>query len=414
MITLIIDDYNQEVVVTPPSNLTYILPADPYVYIQGPPGSQGEPGVEGPPGPAGEVGPQGEPGPAGEQGIPGFQGEPGVEGPVGEPGPQGPAGPAGEVGPQGLQGESGPAGEPGPQGIQGPPGEVGLQGPQGEQGLPGPQGVPGVQGPAGEPGPQGIQGPPGEVGPQGVPGEDALWNFTGPYNIGSSYSIGDVVTYNGETFYRTNPNGGNVGDTPSYASSFWALIAEKGAAGPQGLQGENIELQVTSTHIQWRVVGSITWIDLASIASLTGPQGPTGPQGVTGLTGPQGPTGLPPSDSWFVPFPALTAADGRLENATFPKTFTLPPVGRVTTIIRLSGLINTLSTGSANITIQHGLSSYTNITGLVGLSCTNSVLSDQVASANNVIPIGNRIRIVFNSITDTLNLSFRLDFSEAL
>jgi hypothetical protein len=289
-----------------------------------------------------------------------------------------------------------------------------LQGPQGEQGLPGPQGEPGVQGPAGELGVQGIQGPPGEVGPAGEPGEEALWNFTGPYNIGISYSIGDVVTYNGETFYRTNPNGGNVGDTPSYASFFWALIAEKGAAGPQGLQGENIELQVTSTHIQWRVVGSLTWNDLASIASLTGPVGPTGPQGVTGLTGPQGPTGLPPSDSWFVPFPALTAADGRLENATFPKTFTLPPVGRVTTIIRLSGLINTLSTGSANITIQHGLSSYTNITGLVGLSCTNSVLSDQVASANNVIPIGNRIRIVFNSITDTLNLSFRLDFSEAL
>ncbi|MFO0089603.1 MAG: hypothetical protein ACK518_02140, partial [bacterium] len=168
MITLIIDDYNQEVVVTPPSDLTYILPADPYVYIQGLPG---EPG--GPPGPTGEQGPQG------------------------------------EVGPQGAPGE---------QGVPGPQGEVGLQGIQGE---------PGPQGTAGEIGPQGV---PGE------PGEDALWNFTGPYNIGLSYSIGDVVTYNGETFYRTNPNGGNVGDTPSYASSFWALIAEKGAAGPQGLQ----------------------------------------------------------------------------------------------------------------------------------------------------------------------------------
>jgi hypothetical protein len=324
MITLIIDDYNQEVVVTPPSDLTYILPADPYVYIQGLPG---EPG--GPPGPTGEQGPQGAPG---EQGVPGPQGEVGLQGIQGEPGPQGTAG---EIGPQGVPGE---------------------------------------------------------------PGEDALWNFTGPYNIGLSYSIGDVVTYNGETFYRTNPNGGNVGDTPSYASSFWALIAEKGAAGPQGLQGENIELQVTSTHIQWRVVGSLTWIDLVSIASLTGPQGPTG---------------LPPSDSWFVPFPALTADDVRLENATFPKTFTLPPVGRVTTIIRLSGLINTLSnTGSANITIQHGLSSYTNITGLVNLSCTNTVLFDQVATANNVIPIGNRIRVVFNSITDIVNLSFRLDYSE--
>jgi hypothetical protein len=141
MITLIIDDYNQEVVVTPPSDLTYILPADPYVYIQGPPG---------------------------------------------------------------------------------------------------------------------------------VPGADALWNFTGPYNPGISYSIGDVATYYGETFYRTHANGGNVGDTPFYASSFWALIAEKGAAGPQGLEGENIELQVTSTHIQWRVVGSLTWIDLVSLASLIG------------------------------------------------------------------------------------------------------------------------------------------------
>lgn len=59
-----------------------------------------------------------------------------------------------------------------------------------------------------------------------------------------------------------------------------------------------IELQRSSTHIQWRAIGSGTWQNLVALSDLTGAQGPigptgdTGPQGIPGEIGPVGPAGL--------------------------------------------------------------------------------------------------------------------------
>jgi len=89
-------------------------------------------------------------------------------------------------------------------------------------------------GPTGPQGPAGPTGPTGDTGPTGA---DALWNFVGAYGGGTSYSTGDVVTYNGQTWYRLNPNGGNVGDTPA-EGTFWTLIAAEGAEGPTGPTGD--------------------------------------------------------------------------------------------------------------------------------------------------------------------------------
>jgi len=183
----------------------------------------------------------------------------------------------------------------------------------------------------------------------------------------------------------------------------------QGISGLPGIDGKNIELQTTSTHIQWRLIGDSIWTNLISLSSITGPQGIQGLQGLQGLPG------LPPSDSWHLPISALTETDPRLEGASMPKALTITgPLDRKTTVSKLAGLINTLSSGTAIITIQYGITSFTNITGLSTLACTTSVLADQIASANNIIPAGNRIRILFTSITDTVNLSFRLDISEAL
>lgn len=91
-------------------------------------------------------------------------------------------------------------------------------------------GQPGAAGPAGPPGPTGATG---ATGPAGA---DALWNFTGAYNVGASYQVGDVATYNGQTWYRIHANGGNTGDTP-VEGTFWTLIAEKGATGATGATG---------------------------------------------------------------------------------------------------------------------------------------------------------------------------------
>ena len=268
-------------------------------------------------------------------------------------------------------------------------------------------------------------------GPQGIQG------LPGPAN---SLTIGTVSTGSpaNATISGTSPN------------QILSLVIPQGIQGIQGIQGKNIELQTSATHIQWRLVGDLTWINLISLADITGPQGIqgingknielqtstthiqwrlagdsiwinllpladiTGPQGIQGIQGIQGLPGLPPADSWHYLFLALTENDLRLEGASFPRSITLPPLLRQTTITQLAGLINTLSSGTAIISIQHGISSFTTITGLSTLACTTSVLADQTATANNIIPAGNRIRILFTSITGTLNLSFRLDISEAL
>lgn len=58
-------------------------------------------------------------------------------------------------------------------------------------------------------------------------GAAALWNFTGPYNAGQVYAVGDIATYEGQTWYRKDANGGNVGDTPS-EGAFWTIVSAAG------------------------------------------------------------------------------------------------------------------------------------------------------------------------------------------
>jgi hypothetical protein len=90
-----------------------------------------------------------------------------------------------------------------------------------------------ITGPAGATGATGVQGDTGATGVQGAPGLDALWNFVGAYGIGTSYAVGDVATYEGETWYRIDANGGTTGNTPA-EGTFWTKIAEKGADGTGG------------------------------------------------------------------------------------------------------------------------------------------------------------------------------------
>ena len=78
-------------------------------------------------------------------------------------------------------------------------------------------------------------GAPGPQGPAGNDGADALWNYVGEYNGGASYAVGDIVTYDGQLWYRFNANGGNVGDTPS--PGLWNLLAAKGADGTDASGG---------------------------------------------------------------------------------------------------------------------------------------------------------------------------------
>lgn len=110
-----------------------------------------------------------------------------------------------------------------------------------------------------------LVGTAGTPGASGAPGADALWNFLGAYSGGAAYAVGDVVTYGGETWYRINSNGGNVGDTPA-EGTFWTKVAAKGAQGEQGIPGTTAS-----------VSGNLTGID--SVSTLDYVQFDTAPTG---------------------------------------------------------------------------------------------------------------------------------------
>lgn len=114
--------------------------------------------------------------------------------------------------------------------------------------------------------------------------------------------------------------------------------------------------------------------------------------------------------SWPIAIFALTPNDFRLEGTSFPKVLTLPPFDKNVRIDTISGLINSqLNDGSAVFSIQNGT---TTISGLDNLNCTITQLPDQSAISNNIISVGQRIRISFASITSIVNISFRIDYTE--
>ncbi|MDB2122300.1 MAG: hypothetical protein E7K85_17665 [Clostridium sp.] len=136
-----------------------------------------------------------------------------------------------------------------------------LTGPKGATGAQGPQGI---QGPKGETGERGATGAAGAAGAKGVSmrllGE---WSNSTAYVNNSAYI--DIVTYSGNTYACKTSN---TGQTPTN-TTYWTLIAQKGATGAQGTQGPKGD------------------------TGAAGPQGATGPKGATGSQGPKGDKGDP-------------------------------------------------------------------------------------------------------------------------
>lgn len=284
------DEDNAKLFIKGESEFLFITDLSGAQGIQGPKGDKGEKGEQGLPG---EQGPKGQDGAQGIQGPEGLQGPQGERGLQGEAGPQGPEGPQGPIGPQGNKGDAftyddftpeqlealkGPKGDQGEQGLQGEKGDAftydmfteeqlealrGPQGLQGERGEQGPIGLKGLDGENGKDftydmftpeqlealkGPKGDKGEQGDVGPQGQQGE------TGPQ---------------GEQGIQ-----GPKGDQGERGLT--------GATGQKGADGRDIELQKSSTHIQWKYAteASNAWRDLVALADITGPAGSGGIDGV--------------------------------------------------------------------------------------------------------------------------------------
>ena len=154
---------------------------------------------------------------SGVQGIQGPKGDTGEQGPAGQDGRDGAQGPVGPKGDTGLQGEKGEKGDAFTYDMFTPEQLEKLKGPKGDQGDVGPMGPQGQTGPTG---PAGEQGP---IGPQGLQGEKG----------------------------------------------------QDGQNGENGQDGREIELQKSSTHIQWKYNTEDTsaWKNLVALSEITGPAG---------------------------------------------------------------------------------------------------------------------------------------------
>jgi len=136
----------------------------------------------------------------------------------------------------------------------------------------------------------------GTSGTSGISGLDANWRFSGSYDNGIGYSVGDVVSYDGETWYRINNNGGNIGDIPT-EGLFWTKIAQKGNSGEIGESGDN---------------GTSGTSGISGTSGLTnGTSGTSGISGTSGLTnGTSGTSGLTNGTSGSSGTSGLDGVDG--------------------------------------------------------------------------------------------------------
>ncbi len=92
---------------------------------------------------------------------------------------------------------------------------------KGDTGAPGNDGAPGADGNDGAPG---ADGAPGMNGADGAPGADAVWYFQNAWSNLTNYVLGDIVTYNGETWYALQANNNSA---PA-ENADWTKLASKG------------------------------------------------------------------------------------------------------------------------------------------------------------------------------------------
>lgn len=108
----------------------------------------------------------------------------------------------------------------------------------------------------------GLQGATGAAGANGVDGV-GISNIS--YNSGTG-----VITFtltDSSTYFTADLRG---------PQGIQGIQGIQGTPGTDGANGSNIELQTNATHVQWRVVGSPTWIDLVPISSLGTNPNPNG------------------------------------------------------------------------------------------------------------------------------------------
>jgi len=96
--------------------------------------------------------------------------------------------------------------------------------------------ISGTSGTSGLTGLSGTSGTSGVIGTSGTSGDSALWNFLGPYQV-QIHNIGDVVTFDGETWYCIQYAPSGYGPFGGFIDTYWTLIAAAGTSGISGTAG---------------------------------------------------------------------------------------------------------------------------------------------------------------------------------
>ena len=79
-----------------------------------------------------------------------------------------------------------------------------------------------------------------------------------------------------------------------------------GGGGGGIVDGKEVELRATATHLQWKYLESLTWTDLIALSELKGADGVDGTNGVDGAPGAPGADGVDGADGVGVPIGGLT------------------------------------------------------------------------------------------------------------
>ena len=134
-----------------------------------------------------------------------------------------------------------------------------------------------------------VTGGPGPAGPAGEPGapgqsayEIAVDNGFAGTELEWLDSLQGVDGDDGESAYEIAAANGFVGTEADWLAS---LVGAAGQDGADGTNGRSPEFQKSATHIQWRLVGDTTWLNLVALADLKGDKGDPGADGIDGQDG---------------------------------------------------------------------------------------------------------------------------------
>ena len=138
----------------------------------------------------------------------------------------------------------------------------------------------------------GLPGAKGDPGDPGAPGQSAYEIAVDNGFAGTELewldSLQGVDGDDGESAYEIAAANGFVGTEADWLASLVGAAGQDGADGAPGEDGTNgrsPEFQKSATHIQWRLVGDTTWLNLVALADLKGDKGDPGADGIDGQDG---------------------------------------------------------------------------------------------------------------------------------